>query len=327
MLIQRPATMFDARTGFRFTPGWSGRFWFSGDGDFVLVRANGLGFISPDYAEQKPGGTRRVALIGDSMFTGLQVDADARVRSLVEGALAIERPSQVLNFSLPGTGPVTSLNVYREFARRFQPDAVVVGAYTDNDFVDDAEITWRDPEGAVVKEPFARSPGDFGKYLKANSCIAMATWAFGPGHVQKERRNGNAPTAATAETPSFELAGVSERVFHKALAVWDELLSEIAADASPTIVVLFPDHAAFTDNHGWDYARPTTKLLHQRLADHFREHGARVITGGDILREHTGRYGATPFSGWKSYLSREAHQTLAELLVRDLRGILPTAAR
>ena len=105
ILIQRPATEYDPRTRFRFTPGWTGRFYFSGGRDFVPVRANSLGFVSPEYPEAKPVGTMRVALIGDSMVDALQVEAEARFRALVERALAAAGPAQVLNFGLPGTGP------------------------------------------------------------------------------------------------------------------------------------------------------------------------------------------------------------------------------
>ncbi len=324
MLLQRPATVYDARTGFRFRPGWAGRFYYAGGRDFVLVRVNSHGFISPEYPEPKPAGTVRVALLGDSMFTGLQVEADSRARALVEGALATAAPAEVLNFGLPGTGPVTSLGVYREFARAFDPDVVVVGIYTDNDFMDDADTPWRDDRGELTRAPFAASPGNVGKMLKANSCVVMAAWTLANGRSEPEGRESAAPIDATtlASKPTFELARVPEPAFRKANEVWDELIREIRADGVRVVIVLFPDHATY-EGERWDYARPATKLLHRRLAEDFAARGVPVVSGADILARHTARVGAAPLQLWKSYLSREGHQTLAELLVERIREVLP----
>jgi hypothetical protein len=288
----------------------------------VLVRANSLGFVSPEYPEAKPDGTTRVALIGDSMTAALQVEAEARFRALVEGGLGAGGPAQVLNFGLPGTGPITSLNAYRDFARRFRPDAIVVGIYTDNDFTDDAGVAWRRPDGELIDRPFTHAPGDLGKFLKANSCLVMAGWALGAG--RKEQKDGTGPPSdpsALGQRSSSDLAGVPEPLFEQALAVWDELLSDISADGVPAIVVLFPDHTTFTEGHGWDYARPATRLLHERLADRFQRRGAIVVTGSELLARYGAQHGATPFTSWKSYLSREAHQTLAALLVERVHGV------
>ena len=327
VLIQRPAAMYDPHTGARFMPDWSGRFYFSGNREFVTVRTNALGFRSPEYPQAKPAGLTRVALIGDSLVAGLQVEADVHFRSILEGALGTLGPVQVMNFAIPGTGPVTHLNLYREYAKRFQPDAVVTGVYTANDFMDNANLRWQAADGSVLDEPFNRAPGNIGKFLKANSCLVMVVWALIPGHrvhvTHARSTSPPEPTAALQEKPSFELAGVPEAAYDKAIAVWDEMIDEVTRDGASLIMILFPDHTSYTEEQGWDYARPATKLLHQRLARHFVERGATVIIGSDILRRHTERYGAVPFSGWKSYLSREAHQTLAEVLAEDLMPSLP----
>lgn len=321
-ILQHAAAVHDARTRYRFRPGWSGRFHFSGGRDAVSMRVNSLGFVSPEYPEAKPASTTRVTLVGDSMLTGLQVEADARFRVLLEGALAPAGPAQVLGLGLPGTGPVSSLNVYRDVARRFRPDALIVSVYTDNDFTDDVGVRWRDERDAAAPAPFARAPGTLGKLLKANSCLVMAAWALtSPG-----RREGSDPAVADAPTlatmSGWELAGVPQVAFEEALAVWDTLLAEAGADGVPVIMLLFPDRTVRTEGGGWDFARPATKLLHERLAEHFRGLGATVITGSDLLRRHTERHGAAPFTIWKNYLSREAHQTLAALTAERLGSVL-----
>jgi hypothetical protein len=320
LVFERPAAMHDARTASRFTPDWSGRFYFDNDREWVGVRANSIGFRSPEVSEDKPAGVRRVALVGDSLIAGLQVDADVHYRALIEGALAGDGAVQVMNFGLPGTGPVTHLHVYRDFVRRFSPDAVVLGIYTDNDFTDDAHVRWRNEDGSLVDEPFPSATSQLGKVLKSNSCVVMAAWALTKIATKRTRRRPppEPMDAATLEamTP-WQLARVSEPTYRNALAVWDELVREVRADGLPLVVVLFPDKVHLTDQ-GWDYERPRTKVLHERLAEHFRNQGADVVTGSEMLARHGERYGAIPFPGWKNYLSREGHQTLATVLVERL---------
>jgi len=331
LVFERPAAMHDARTASRFTPEWSGRFYFDSDHEWVLVRANSLGFRSPEVSEQKPAGIRRVALVGDSLIAGLQVDADVHYRALIEGALAGDGAVQVMNFGLPGTGPVTHLHVYREFARRLSPDAVVLGIYTDNDFRDNARVEWRHDDGTLVDEPFPSVTSQLGKVLKSNSCVVMAAWAF---WQLSNRRARSAPTpeptdpAEIEAMESFQLARVSKPVYDKALAVWDEIIREVQADGIPIVIVLFPDKVHL-GNEGWGYERARTKVLHDRLAAHFRDEGVEVVTGGEMLARHSARYGAIPFSGWKNYLSREGHQSLATVLVERLAPlrVTPQAAR
>lgn len=327
LVFERPAAMHDTRTASRFTPDWAGRFYFDSDHEWVLVRANSLGFRSPEVSEDKPAGVRRVALVGDSLIAGLQVDADVHYRALIEGALAHDGAVQVMNFGLPGTGPVTHLHVYRDFVRRLAPDAVVLGIYTDNDFKDNAAIDWQHADGSLVDEPFPSITSQAGKVLKSNSCLVMAAWAF---WKISNRRAMLPPTpepddvAKLEAMKAYQLARVSKQSYDKALAVWDEIVREVESDGLPIVIVLFPDKVHLTD-HGWDYERARTRILHERLAQHFRAEGADVVTGGEMMARHSARYGAIPFSGWKNYLSREGHQSLATVLVERLAPLQPTA--
>ena len=195
--------------------------------------------------------------------------------------------------SFTGTGPVTSLSAYRDFAQRFRPDAVVVGIYTDNDFTDDAGIAWRRADGELIEEPFTHAPGDVGKVLKANSSLVMAGWALGAGRREQKQKDGTGPAATDAsdlrQKSSCDLAGVPAPIF-----------DQISADRTPAIVVLFPDHTTFTDARGWDYARPATRLLHERLAEHFAQRGAAVITGSELLGRYSAQHGAMPFTSWSA---------------------------
>jgi hypothetical protein len=328
LVFQRPAAIFDPHGGARFKPGWRGRYHYAGGRESVAVEVNQLGFRFPADRDQPAAGITRVALFGDSVVAGLQVEESSHVRALLEGALNAERPAEVLNFGIPGTGPVNQLGIYRSFAARLRPAVVVLGIYTDNDFTDNENTPWRNADGTLIDEPFASAPGDIGKTLKANFCLMMAISTL--REVAAHRRDAEAAAAAAADTDAallgrretYELAHVSPEAFRKALDVWDEFVTEIRGASAVPIVLLFPDNSVFTDGH-WDYARPTTRLLHERLARHFEGEGVQVIRGAVMLHRHSERYGAQAWAKYKNYLSEEGHETLAELLAARIREVLP----
>lgn len=328
LFFQRPAAIFDPHTGARFKPGWRGRFHYAGGREFVAVQVNEFGFRFPSYRDQPAPGVTRVALLGDSLTAGLQVEESSHVRALLEGALNAERPAEVLNFGIPGTGPVNELGVYRSFVVRFRPHVVVLGIYTDNDFTDNEHTSWRRADGTVVDEPFASAPGDLGKTLKANFCLVMGVSAL--REASAHRRDVEADAAAAADTDvaalerreTHELAHVSPEAFAKAVDVWDDLVTEVRRAPAVPIVLLFPDKSVFADGR-WDYARASTRILHERLARHFEGNGVEVIRGADMLRRHSERYGARPWGKYKNYLSEEGHKTLADLLVGRIHEVAP----
>ena len=145
-----------------------------------------------------------------------------------------------------------------------------------------------------------------------------------PGHeTDHESEAAAMPPAAQIDTlEPYQLAQVSAAAYQNGIDVWDEFIAEVKRGGKPPILVLFPDKTRVGDDGRWDYVRPTTKALHERMARHFEERGAIVIRGTDMLQRHTERYGARPWTKWKNYMSEEAHKTLAELLAVRVRAVL-----
>jgi lysophospholipase L1-like esterase len=131
----------DPVLGWRLKPNASGRFARE---DFdVFVSNNSLGFRDREYAERKPAGTRRVAILGDSMTWGLGVANDSCYSEVLERALAANAdasagaPVEVLNFGAAGYGTDQEYLLFRDVVRRFEPDVVVV-AYNANDVLNNS---------------------------------------------------------------------------------------------------------------------------------------------------------------------------------------------
>jgi lysophospholipase L1-like esterase len=121
----------DAARGQRLAPGYDG--WFAG----VPVRINALGFRDRrDYTLDKPAGTFRILVLGDSVTFGHGTLDDTTYPYLLEQRLRGWRPDikwEVWNLGVPGYNTRQELNYLEEIGPRAQPDLVIVG-FLPNDF-------------------------------------------------------------------------------------------------------------------------------------------------------------------------------------------------
>jgi hypothetical protein len=132
----------DATRGQRLAAGYQG--WFAG----VPVRINGLGFRdSREYALEKPSGTFRILVLGDSVTFGHGATFETTYPYLLEKRLEAWRPDvrwEVWNLGVPGYNTRQELVYLQEVGRQYQPDLVVIGFYP-NDFTGNDET----PPGLV----------------------------------------------------------------------------------------------------------------------------------------------------------------------------------
>jgi hypothetical protein len=134
-----PLREHDAVIGGRYLPSFEGKVFNPEVNREVLVRFNADGFRGPDRALEKPPGTRRIALLGDSMVAALEVEEPETMACVLEQAL--DQPAsgdrwEVLNFGLSGSCPPQELVLYRNLVRRYRPDVVVSVFFCGNDLSD-----------------------------------------------------------------------------------------------------------------------------------------------------------------------------------------------
>lgn len=99
----------------------------------VVYRTNAFGMR--DRPRQQLDAAERVVVLGDSFVEGWGVNRDDRFTDQLEQATDIAH----LNFGTSGSfGPTQYLTIYRDFARRFSHDAVIIAILPDNDFEDDS---------------------------------------------------------------------------------------------------------------------------------------------------------------------------------------------
>jgi lysophospholipase L1-like esterase len=92
------------------------------------VSINALGFRGREVDLEKPAGSRRIVVLGDSLAFGLGVEQDEPFPAQL-GALFARAGSavEVLNLGVPGYDVLNEVGLLAEQGRRLEPDIVVVG--------------------------------------------------------------------------------------------------------------------------------------------------------------------------------------------------------
>jgi lysophospholipase L1-like esterase len=130
------------------------------------VRINSDGLRDREYPSEKPPGTFRILVLGDSFTEGLQVDDEEVWPKLAERIIAERRVEggvavELVNAAIAGAGTADQIRYLQVFGARWSPDLVLLGFYCGNDVRDNLsdrrvrldegrlEIKRRKPYGAV----------------------------------------------------------------------------------------------------------------------------------------------------------------------------------
>jgi hypothetical protein len=136
----------DPDVGFALRPGAEG--WWRGEGVETYVRVNSQGLRDREHAKEKPPGTLRVAVLGDSFAEALQVPAEDAFWSVAERRLqgcaaAGGRKVEFINFGVSGFSTARELMMLRRRVWQYAPDVVVLLMTTGNDIRDNSQTLSR----------------------------------------------------------------------------------------------------------------------------------------------------------------------------------------
>jgi len=180
--LVRPQSVFsatvntwDERLGTRHIPGARG--FVSGDEYEIELVINSKGLRDREFEYENPDGARRILSLGDSFACGYGVPADSTYAKVLERLLA-ERPVswQVLNAGVGSTGTAHQLAYFLDDGCRYQPDIVIVGFFTGNDFWDNVLCgLYTLEDDRLLRNPVRRT--------RARSLERLTKWVPGYGFL------------------------------------------------------------------------------------------------------------------------------------------------
>jgi hypothetical protein len=99
------------------------------------VNFNSHGLRERELPYEKPAGTQRVLVLGDSFVEGAEVPVESTVSRVLERNLndAYEAPIETINAGVGGFGTAQEYLLFKEEGVKFQPDVTVVVFYMGND--------------------------------------------------------------------------------------------------------------------------------------------------------------------------------------------------
>jgi hypothetical protein len=219
----------------------------------IEVHTNSAGFRGiREYSPEKPKGMTRIAVLGDSFVFGFGVRDNENFPALLESQ---DKTREVLNLGVPGYGMDQIYLSYREIARKYHPDVVLIGIFPE-DF-------WRSSrsfaDSGHVKPYFTLSHA--GKLVLHNVPVpppySLNTNQFPPLVEQNaiQKMLNQSVLFRLAKKPVLKLAknmrlidpnGSEEWLVGR--AILSQLIHEIRADGSfPVLILMPPQDWAKTD--------------------------------------------------------------------------------
>lgn len=105
---------------------------------------NSDGFVGKDFTIEKAADVKRIAVLGDSFVDAYQVDYEKTFTTLLNEKLNAEPPNsstkyEVLNFGVANQGTIGEIADYEFYARKYNPDVVILTMFVGNDFAENSE--------------------------------------------------------------------------------------------------------------------------------------------------------------------------------------------
>jgi lysophospholipase L1-like esterase len=120
-----PEFIYDGILMYRYKPNLKG---YRGPSEPQGVTTNSFGFLGPEYSLEKPPGTRRVILLGDSLTVGWGNPQNSSYPRQLENVLNTQTNQhfEILNFSVPGYLLTQMLPLAEQSGPRFHPDVYML---------------------------------------------------------------------------------------------------------------------------------------------------------------------------------------------------------
>jgi hypothetical protein len=257
----------DGSRGVALKPGAEG--WWRKEGE-AYIRINSDGLRDREHERQKPAGTLRIAVLGDSYAEALQVPLERTFwavmeRELQQCASFKGQKVEVINFGVSGYGTALELITLREKVWAYSPDIVLLAVTTGNDISDNSRALkgaedipyFVHRDGRLVLDDSYLQSQTFRlrqsilnrmlrwarNYSRTAQALFQAYYAFLQYRASRQQQPGQQATAPAIEQPAPAVGletGLAETIYHEPTsAAWKE-----AWQVTEELIVMMRDEVA-----------------------------------------------------------------------------------
>jgi len=341
----------DPRVGWWHIPGAQVHWTSEGDGH---VRINSLGMRDVERSTDKKPGVFRIAVFGDSMTEGVQVDLEQTYTQQLEKLLQARGMSvEVLNFGMNGYSPLSGYLLYDKVGKSFHPDLVIHAVFTDNDIPDgdpalaagQVGAPFVIPEnGADLRVDYSKPEASYRDYhsqpmytIRRWSATYRAVSAFRSGLAANKRAAAGAPQSPGVPKRFLLYADPLPEQWERAWQTYARILDAFARDvraAGIPFVLLSVPAGQVVNDAAWAQvlaANPPMQGLkwslngpEQRLESLATERNVPFIQASPAFRLQSGK-GEPLFFNGIGHMTPFGHTTMAKALEDFLttHGLVP----
>ena len=245
------------------------------------VAINADGFRDRAFSREKPAGTKRIVVVGDSITFGEGVEADATYAKVLERRLNENGtdPFEVLNMGVPGFDLAEKVAMLANKGVSYDPDLVIL-QYCGDDFVREARLA--QIVEAVTAE--LRAEGALDGLSDREAGVLIHEEARNVRYEREIKSGFDAIWAAALEEEIRALVDLAEKHrFRVVLLLWpgpgkqSRLWRELAVKQGWRVVDLTPIY----EEHGWPALSVHPKDNHPNVRAHalYADRLAKEMTG------------------------------------------------
>lgn len=332
--VSAPLLRKDELVGQRYRPGFADWSYVAEAARPVYLRFNSDGYRGPRWSREKPAGTRRLAVLGDSFVAGLGVAEEEtlpeQLAMRLTGMEAAER-WEALNFGVSGSGTTQALLTWRNVARDYRPDLVVLAFFNGNDLSDNHEglsaahrpIFGLGPGGELRLREMSPAATRLSRWLADHSRLYV--WQKDRWRMFKDRARGLLavlPPGVMIFRVEPDPAGAE--AWTATAKLIQTLATEVNATGASFLVVSIPAHEQ-VDRAAWAEleakgARRGWKLARRHPEDKLREICRGAGVGFVPLLDDFERVAESesPFFPQRGHWNELGHRLAAERIARAL---------
>jgi hypothetical protein len=345
--------------GFFHVPGYDG--WQHSSEYFARVHINQIGLRDTRDQYEKPAGTFRILLLGDSFMEAVQVEQQETTAAVLEARLRAAHPDlnvEVINAGVAGWGTgIEGLYLDNE-GYRFEPDLVLVSFFIGNDLHDnyyklqlagdDLDLAVKpyfglDTDGVVItRNPPPAPPRPTGLVTTLRACCRL--WNVFETGVLNRFGDGQANTPLWAAAPmeahtralyDAEPAGEWQEGWEITGQLFGKMKARTDALGVPLAVFVIPDSPQI-DQDGWremiggrrvTRGRAELDAPNRQVALIAERYNLPILDLLDVLQRESGGQPSRFYFQTDQHWNRDAHALAARELERFLteRRLVPPA--